>query len=236
MSTYLLIDFLIIILPLIVSFFPYLSYYKKFPYVLFSIFAGGLFFVTWDIIATMRGDWSFNPEYVMGITFAGLPLEEVLFFIFVPYSLLLLYEQAAYIFQDRTVPWRQGIGYAAGAILILISLLLTGKNYTFTAVFSAGVVVLLLSLFCSGIMVRLTYWTYLITGFLLFILFNYFLTSLPVVIYSPSAVSGIRFLTIPIEDFFYNFALMSIYLVFYLWAKNDFGTLKNPPNTQKITL
>jgi len=66
MSTYLLIDFLIIILPLIVSFFPYLSFYKKFPYVLFSIFAGGLFFVTWDIIATMRGDWSFNPEYVMG--------------------------------------------------------------------------------------------------------------------------------------------------------------------------
>ena len=65
MSTYLLIDFLIIILPLVVSFFPYLSYYKKFPYVLFSIFAGGLFFVSWDIIATMRGDWSFNPEYVM---------------------------------------------------------------------------------------------------------------------------------------------------------------------------
>jgi len=46
MTTYLLIDFLIIILPLIVSFFPYLSYYKKFPYVLFSIFAGGLFFLT----------------------------------------------------------------------------------------------------------------------------------------------------------------------------------------------
>jgi lycopene cyclase domain-containing protein len=219
-----------------VSFFPYLSYYKKFPYVLFSIFAGGLFFVTWDIIATMRGDWSFNPEYVMGITFAGLPLEEVLFFIVVPYSLLLLYEQAAFIFKDRTVPWKQGAGYAAGMILILVSFLFIGKNYTFMAIFSAGVVVLLLSLFCSGIMVRLTYWTYLITGFLLFILFNYFLTSLPVVIYSPSSVSGIRFLTIPIEDFFYNFALMSIYLVFYLWVKNDFGILKNPPHTQKITL
>ena len=90
MSTYLLIDFLIIILPLIVSFFPYLSYYKKFPYVLFPIFAGGLFFVAWDSIATMLGDWSFNPEYVMGISFAGLPLEEVLFFIVVPFSLLLL--------------------------------------------------------------------------------------------------------------------------------------------------
>jgi len=210
-----------------VSFFPYLSYYKKFPYVLFSIFAGGLFFITWDIIATVRGDWSFNPEYVMGISFAGLPLEEVLFFLSVPYSLLLLYEQAAFIFNDRTVPWKQGAGYAAGMILILLSFLFTGKNYTFIAIFSAGIVLLGMSLFYSGIMVRLAFWAYFISGFLLFILFNYFLTSLPVVIYSPSAVCGVRFLTIPLEDFFYNFTMMSVYLAFYLWAKDNPGTLKN---------
>jgi lycopene cyclase domain-containing protein len=227
MSTYLLIDFLIIILPLIVSFFPDLPYYKKFPFVLVSIFAGGLFFVSWDIIATLRGDWSFNPEYVMGISFAGLPLEEVLFFLFVPYSLLLVYEQAAFIFQDRTVPWKQGAGYAVGLILILVSFLFIGKNYTFIAIFSAGIVFLGMSLFCAGIMVRLAFWAYLISGFLLFILFNYFLTSLPVVIYSPSAVSGVRFLTIPLEDFFYNFTMMAVYLAFYLWAKDKLGTLKN---------
>jgi lycopene cyclase domain-containing protein len=227
MSTYLLIDVLIIILPLIVSFFPYLSYYKKFPSVLFSIFAGGLFFVSWDIIATMRGDWSFNPEHVMGISLAGLPLEEVLFFIFVPYSLLLTYEQAAYIFRDRKVIWNQRAGYAVGLILVIASFLVTGKNYTFMALFSAGVVMLALSLFCPGIMEHLSFWAYLLTGFLLFVLFNYFLTSLPVVIYSPSAVSGIRFLTIPVEDFFYNFALMSVYLAFYLWAKDNPGALKN---------
>jgi lycopene cyclase domain-containing protein len=236
MSTYLLIDFLIIILPLIVSFFPYLSYYKKFPSVLFSIFAGGLFFVTWDVIATLRGDWSFNPDHVMGISFAGLPLEEVLFFIFVPYSLLLTYEQAAYIFRDRKVIWNQRAGYAMGLILVIASFLVTGKNYTFMAVFSAGLVMLALSLFCPGMMERLSFWAYLLTGYLLFILFNYFLTSLPVVIYSPSSVSGVRFLTIPIEDFFYNFALMSVYLVFYLWAKDNVGAAKNRPNTQKITM
>jgi len=236
MSTYLLIDFLIIILPLIVSFFPYLSYYKKFPYVLFSIFAGGLFFVTWDIIATLRGDWAFNPEHVMGISFAGLPLEEVLFFIVVPFSLLLTYEQAAYLFKDRTVPWKPWMGYAAGVSLVFISLLFLGKNYTFMAVLSAGVVMLLISRFCPGMMERLSFWAYLLTGYLLFVLFNYFLTSLPVVIYSSSAVSGIRFLTIPIEDFFYNFALISVYLAFYLWAKDNLGTLKNPPNTKTIAL
>jgi lycopene cyclase domain-containing protein len=110
-------------------------------------------------------------------------------------------------------------------MLILVSFLFIGKNYTFMAIFSAGIVFLGMSLFCAGIMVRLAFWAYLITGFLLFILFNYFLTSLPVVIYNPSAVSGIRFLTIPVEDFFYNFTMMSGYLVFYLWAKNNAGIL-----------
>jgi len=84
-----------------------------------------------------------------------------------------------------------------------------------------------MSLFYKGIMVRLAFWAYLISGFLLFILFNYFLTSLPVVIYSPSAVSGVRFLTIPLEEVFYNFTMMSVYLAFYLWAKDNPGTRKN---------
>ena len=109
----------------------------------------------------MRGDWSFNPEFVMGISFPGLPLEELLFFIFVPYSLLLLYEQAAFIFKDRTVPWKQGAGYATGMILILVSFLFIGKNYTFMALFSAGIVFLGIPLFISGIMERLAFWAYL---------------------------------------------------------------------------
>jgi lycopene cyclase domain-containing protein len=229
MSTYLLIDGLIMILPLIVTFLPYLSYQKKFPCVLFSIVAGGLFFVTWDVIATLRGDWSFNPVYILGAYIAGLPLEEVLFFMFVPYSLLLMYEQAVYIFQDRTVSWKQEFGYAVGIILVLVSFLFTGKNYTFMAIFSSGIVFLVLSLFYSRIMMRLAFWAYLLSGFLLFILFNYFLTSLPVVIYSQSAITGIRFLTIPLEDFFYNFTMLSLYLAFYLWAKDHARTLRSVP-------
>jgi 1,4-dihydroxy-2-naphthoate octaprenyltransferase len=226
MSTYLVIDFLIIFLPLIVSFLPYLSYYKKWPSVLFSIIAGGLFYVSWDIIATMRGDWSFNPAHVLGIYLFGLPLEEVLFFVFVPYSLLLTYEQMAYYIKERTVPWKKEAGYAISILLLLASLLYAGKNYTFMAFFSSGVVLLLMSRFYSRIMRKLAYWAYIIAGFLLFILFNYFLTSLPVVMYNPSAVTGLRFLTIPIEDFFYNYAMLSLYLAAYLWAEKRAATIK----------
>jgi 1,4-dihydroxy-2-naphthoate octaprenyltransferase len=226
MSTYLVIDFLIIILPLLVSFLPYLSYYKKWPSVLFSIITGGLFYVSWDIIATMRVDWSFNPQHVLGIYLFGLPLEEILFFVFVPYSLLLTYEQAVYFIKERTVPWKKEAGYIAGVLLLLASFLYAGKNYTFMALFSSGVVLLLMSKFHSRIMRQLAYWAYIITGFLLFILFNYFLTSLPVVMYNPSAVTGLRFLTIPIEDFFYNYAMLSLYLAAYLWAEKRAANLR----------
>ena len=37
----------------------------------------------------------------------------------------------------------------------------------------------------------------------------------------------IRLLTIPLEDFFYNFTMMAVYLAFYLWVKDNPGTLKN---------
>jgi len=174
MSTYLLIDLLIIILPLIVSFFPPIFFYKKFPYVLFSLSTGGLFFVSWDIVATLRGDWSFNPAHVMGISFAGLPLEEVLFFIFVPYSLLLTYEQAVYLCRDRSVPWKQGLGYAAGMTLVLLSFLFTGKNYTFMAVFSLGVVVILFSLLYPGIMMRLAFWIILLVALRILVPYVYY--------------------------------------------------------------
>ncbi len=48
-----------------------------------------------------------------------------------------------------------------------------------------------------------------------FLLINTVLTALPVVEYNPEAIFGFRVFTIPIEDFFYNYAMLSFYLLFY---------------------
>jgi lycopene cyclase domain-containing protein len=37
----------------------------------------GLFFLFWDVLFTMKGVWSFNPQYIIGVTLWGLPLEEM---------------------------------------------------------------------------------------------------------------------------------------------------------------
>ncbi|MEU7819371.1 lycopene cyclase domain-containing protein [Catellatospora sp. NPDC049133] len=49
-------------------------------------------FVTWDLIATARGHWWFSDRYTTGVTVAGLPWEEWLFFLVVPLCALLTFE------------------------------------------------------------------------------------------------------------------------------------------------
>jgi len=53
------------------------------------------------------------------------------------------------------------------------------------------------------------------------IIVNGILTALPVVIYSPMEISGIKLYTIPVEDFFYFFLLlmMNVYIYEYLQRK-----------------
>jgi lycopene cyclase domain-containing protein len=36
-----------------------------------------------------------------------------------------------------------------------------------------------------------------------------------VVQYNPATIFGLRVFTIPVEDFFYNYAMLSFYLLFY---------------------
>ncbi|MEU8002992.1 lycopene cyclase domain-containing protein [Catellatospora sp. NPDC049111] len=49
-------------------------------------------FVIWDLIATARGHWWFSERYTTGVTVAGLPWEEWLFFLVVPLCALLTFE------------------------------------------------------------------------------------------------------------------------------------------------
>ena len=49
-------------------------------------------FVGWDLIATTRGLWWFSDRFTLGVGLAGLPIEELVFFIVIPLCALLTYE------------------------------------------------------------------------------------------------------------------------------------------------
>ncbi len=60
-------------------------------------------FVLWDIWATHIGTWWFSPEYTLGVSLAGLPLEEIGFFVVIPICGLLTYEAVRTLW-DRVRP------------------------------------------------------------------------------------------------------------------------------------
>ncbi|MBK8982628.1 MAG: lycopene cyclase domain-containing protein [Ignavibacteria bacterium] len=215
MSVYLLINIFIIIIPLIMSFEKKIRFIKKLPAVFLTLFTVGIFFIAWDINATEKGDWSFNPEFVSGLKIAGLPYEEILFFITVPYSILFIYESLRHYLNERTYDINRMLLLTGMIIFATASYYFIDLNYT-SNVMTAMLIVLLVALL-SGRTFGITnvLLITLLVSFIPFIIVNYFLTSLPVLIYNPVAITGIRFITIPVEDFFYSFSMISAWLMVY---------------------
>ena len=50
-------------------------------------------FILWDLAAIAAGQWTFDPDQILGVRLpGGLPLEEVLFFLVIPLCAILGFE------------------------------------------------------------------------------------------------------------------------------------------------
>lgn len=67
-------------------------------------------FVGWDLWATARGTWGFNPEYTVGLTLpGGMAVEELVFFVIIPVCTLLTFESVRNVAAGRVhLPGRRG--------------------------------------------------------------------------------------------------------------------------------
>ncbi|WP_197026041.1 lycopene cyclase domain-containing protein [Nocardioides sp. URHA0020] len=77
-------------LPLIVAF--RLGVLRQPRRLLLAILAGGVPFLVWDLYATSAGHWRFDPDQTLPWRVAGLPLEEIAFFVVIPLVSVLTYE------------------------------------------------------------------------------------------------------------------------------------------------
>ncbi len=142
MSFYLYLNLAIIAFPLVFSFERRLKFYSKFKPLLATILLVGCIFVGWDAFATYRGHWSFNPSYVNEISFLGLPLEEILFFVTVPYSCLFVFESIRNFLGDATLfSPKKRLFAGIGILAIVSSFGFLHKEYTFLAILSVGLTV-----------------------------------------------------------------------------------------------
>lgn len=58
-------------------------------------------FVVWDVAVTAAGHWSFSDAYTIGWRLAGLPIEEILFFVVVPLTSILVWDTVGYFMRRR---------------------------------------------------------------------------------------------------------------------------------------
>lgn len=127
-ASYLLINFLTILFPLILSFDKRVRFYEKWKYIFPGLFITGLLFLIWDYLFTVYEVWSFNPAYIMGLYILDLPLEEILFFITVPFACIFIYECLNYYLKtDLLKPVSKYISWfliGLSCVLLLINVLL----------------------------------------------------------------------------------------------------------------
>lgn len=107
--TYLLIDFFTIVICFIFSFHPKIKFYRHFGAFFLSSLLVGSVFVIWDAWFTKLGVWWFNDRYLLGLRFIGLPLEELLFFICIPFSCIFTYYCLTKFFSMDWKPIRKDI-------------------------------------------------------------------------------------------------------------------------------
>lgn len=66
-------------------------------------------FVCWDAYAIASGHWTFDVERILGIeVVAGVPIDEVLFFVCIPLASVLTLEAVRSVKNRPTTSWRVG--------------------------------------------------------------------------------------------------------------------------------
>jgi lycopene cyclase domain-containing protein len=225
---YFLIDACTLIVPLLFSFHPKIRFYSSWK----SFFTGSMlvaiFFIGWDIAFTHAAVWRFNPRYVTGVYLVNLPIEEVLFFICIPFSCVFTYYSLEKFFDLSWTPRaeKQFCVLFSGALLILGSIF-TDKAYTAITLLSTALVIVFLTFMVHVAWLGKAVSTY---GILLvpFLLVNGILTGAglqePVVLYNNQENLGIRLWTIPIEDVLYGLELFLLNVFAYESIRKKYST------------
>ena len=217
--TYLLINFLTVLFPVLLSFDKNVRFYHSWKFIWPGMAITGFIFLFWDVLFTINGVWSFNADRIIGLNFMELPLEEILFFLTVPFACLFIYACL-----NHYVKWQIGDKITHIITNLLIVLSLAAVFYYYDRLYTLVTFSLLLVLLAAlqyGFKVKWLnrfYLTYLV-ALIPFYIVNGLLTSIPVVLYNDLENVALRVGTIPLEDHFYCMAMLVMNVGFFEYFK-----------------
>lgn len=197
--------------PIAQSFEWRLQYYKKWKFLFPSIAIMCAVFIPWDVWFTAEGVWYFNHDYTLGIDILGLPLEEWLFFIVVPFACVFIYEVLNFFFKkDYFYAISLPIYILFAVLFLILAIVFHDRLYPFVTCslsFIGATVVLIKKPKWRGRFLFMYF-----VSWLPFLLINGALTgnftSAATVNYNPEEIIGLRVTSIPVEDSIYNFLML----------------------------
>lgn len=213
---YLILDVAAIIFPIILSFDSRVKFIRSWTSVIIASVLVGITFLVFDGIFTHEQYWGFNDSYLTGLKIINLPIEEVSFFLVVPFSCVFIYECCKYYIKKELSSYNQVFNWIYVGYTISI-FALNPSGYYSLFVLIAGILSAII-LFRS----RLNFLQIsLLISLIPFFIFNGILTGAvtetPIVWYDDINNSGFRLYTIPLEDIIYGFSL--IIFVTYIHEK-----------------
>lgn len=194
------------------SFYKKYPFYKSWKYFLKANLIVALLFIIHDIYFTSLGVWGFNQDYLINfLDIFNLPIEEVLFFICIPYACVFTYfVLKKYVSENlfHIIFYQFILNF-----LILLTLLSSIINYDYLYTFYTSIFLFLMLIFVKlkklDIRKIMLAYTAIIPFFFLSngLLTGSFIES-PIVFYDNNENLDIRMFTIPLEDIFYGFLLI----------------------------
>ncbi len=221
--TYFVILALSLLGPLALSFDKKVAFYKKWKNIFAAMLLPALLYIAWDIYFTSKGVWSFNPNYITGVKIFNLPIEEVLFFLVVPYCCLFIYECIRVYFRNLKNKRKDALALKILAVILLITGIVFHKKYytSWTFIFCALFIVII---YTNKKFFKHFDATPFIISFSLmlipFLVVNGYLTSIPVVLYNDAENLGLKISTIPLEDVVYGMLLILMNIAIYEKIRN----------------
>ncbi|MEJ5090315.1 lycopene cyclase domain-containing protein [Sphingobacterium faecium] len=217
--TYILINFLTVIICFIFSFDRRIQFNKHFN----AFFKGSILvaipFIAWDIIFTKMGVWWFNLSYTMPFRVAGLPIEEWLFFICIPFSCVFTYFCLDKFFNlNWANRFNTIIVWFTVLVCVLVAIFFYQKIYPLVTVLITAATVIFLHYIAKATWIGKGSLVYLclMPGFFMV---NGVLTGTglesPIVNYHADQILNIRMWTIPIEDAVYGYAQFMLNIYFF---------------------
>lgn len=223
---YLAIDLLTILIPFLASFYAKAPFYKKWKFLWVAILVPAIIFILWDEMFTRANVWGFNSRYVTGFYIGTLPIEEILFFVCIPYACVFTYFALNHLIErDYLFPHQELISSALIILLLVAGVYHVEKWYT-------GVTFISLALLLAYQMLKMRvrymgrfYFAYFLILIPFFIV-NGILTGSflgeAVVWYNNQHILSIRLGTIPLEDLFYAMMLILLNVGIFEWLQERY--------------